>query len=96
MLKQNFERYIEQPCNSGNELLSSPDITWVLLAVGLMEVHSLKCVLPKMTVLINTKIKGSMLFILSDMDLQKSNFAEIICYLSQKNKTYFHIKLLDA
>lgn len=30
------------------------------------------------------------------MDLQKSNFAEIICYLSQKNKTYFHIKLLDA
>lgn len=29
------------------------------------------------------------------MDLQKSNFAEI-CYLSQKNKTYFQIKLLDA
>lgn len=45
------------PGNSGSEILSSPDIAWILLALGLMEVHSLKCVLPKMTVLVNTKIK---------------------------------------
>lgn len=76
------------PDNSGSELLSSPDIVWILLAVGLMEVHSLKFVLPKMTVLINTKIKESMLFILSDMDLQKADFAEIIWYLSQKSKMF--------
>lgn len=76
------------PDNSGSELLSSPDIVWILLAVGLMEVHSLKFVLPKVTVLINTKIKESMLFILSDMDLQKADFAEIIWYLSQKSKMF--------
>lgn len=64
--------------NSGSELLSSPDVAWILLAVELMEVHSLKFVLPEMTVLINTKIKESMLFILSDTDLQKADFAEII------------------
>lgn len=45
------------PDNSSCELLSSPDIAWILLVVGLMEVHSLKFVLPKMTVLINAKIK---------------------------------------
>lgn len=76
------------PGNSGSEILSSPDIAWVLLALGLMEVHSLKCVLPKMTVLVNTKIKESILFILSSMDLQKPDFAEIIWYLSQKSKTF--------
>lgn len=64
--------------NSGSELLSSPDVAWILLAVELMEAHSLTFVLPEMTVLINTKIKESMLFILSDTDLQKADFAEII------------------
>lgn len=55
-----------------------------------MEVHNLKYMQPKMTVLINTKVKGSMLFMPADMDLQKVDFAEIIWYLFQKSKSVIH------